>query len=85
MRKHQEKKREEELKPKVRNYNDLRGQLTHELANYGIRVQPKSSRGDSTERANPMRIQEEVKGQYGESDENDNVDNIPARAKTAVG
>jgi len=85
LRKHQEKKKEEEMKPKIRNYNDLRGQLTQELSNYGIRVQPKSTRGESSERANPMRIQEEHKGQYNESDENDNLNNIPPRAKTAVG
>ncbi len=85
LRRHQEKKREEELRPKVSNYNDLRKATAHELGTYGIRVQPKSSRGDSTERANPMRMQEESKGQYGGLDENDNMNNIPPRAKTGVG
>ena len=32
-----------------------------------------------------MRLHEEVKGQYGEINENDNMNNIPPRAKTGVG
>ena len=82
LRKHQEKKREEELKPKVSNYNDLRKAMANELGTYGIRVQPKSGRGESSERFNPMRMQEESKGQ---GDENDNMNNLPPKAKTGVG
>ena len=78
LRKHQERKREEDLRgPKIRNYNDLRSQLAGDLGSYGI---PMGGNGIGSAR---MDDPEESKRQL--SDENENLNIIPPRAKTAVG